>query len=64
MKTLQKLKQLLSGQLGQSTVEYSFIAHAILIVGGVTMIKVMPLLFDAYQTYLNGFYFTLNLPLP
>lgn len=64
MKTLQKIKQLVRGQLGQSTVEYSFIAHFILGTGALMMIKLMPKLFAAYQTYLNGFYFTLNLPLP
>lgn len=45
---------------GQATVEYSLVAHFILMGGGASLIAIMPRLFEALNTYLNSIYFVIQ----
>lgn len=64
VKKLVTLAKLVHSEAGQAMVEYSIVAHLLIGAGGLMLLKFLPKLISTYQMYLDGFYFTLNLPLP
>lgn len=57
-------RQRLRRMRGQAMVEYSAVTFALVMAGGVGIIAVLPMLMNALNKYLQGFYFMLNLAIP
>ncbi len=49
---------------GQAMVEYASLVFALAVFGGLPLVTVLPILMNALDRYLRGFYFMLNLALP
>ncbi len=49
---------------GQAMAEYSSIVFFLAMAGGVGIITLLPMLMNALNSYLQGFYYMLNLAIP
>ncbi len=52
------------GDKGQAMAEYAIVAAALMGGLGLMSFQILPDFIEALQTYLNGFYIYLNLPIP
>jgi hypothetical protein len=55
-----RVRRLLGAPRGQSTVEYSVVAHAILIMGSAGLMPVWIKLFNAFSRFLDSMYYVIQ----
>ncbi|MDF1562504.1 MAG: hypothetical protein P1V51_05650 [Deltaproteobacteria bacterium] len=67
MKTIRKLLSRLSSERGQAATEYAIMSAYLLAAGLVAspfVMRFMPEMLNAFQIYVDGFYFVFSLPIP